>query len=245
MIVSLCSLVACKGEEAVADKPTGERRAEPEPETPKDAEGGPFAGFDFEAARARMQGAWVVAGPGGRVAWSISDDALIEYADQREHKYDFSLYSPCQVALTDVAAGETTYRPFAFVDGALHVGIAAPMGVVAGSRAIVCAGGHVYVLDGDACREWSEMFDDWKSKAADCRIEGEGEARRFVVGEDRLRFVGGAILGEAGSRDRAEAHPDFAAAKAALAVTAAADGDGGGGEALETAGDSSGEPSGQ
>ena len=216
-------LAGCSREAEDAPKPSGERTREPVPETPKDAPSGPFAKFDFEAAARRWQGAWVLPGEavGGQVAWNVVGDRVTSSSTASEASLRFAVYSPCQIGYTDDAAGETTYLNFVFVGEALHAGFGAT-GVVLGDTIIVCDGdGQVYALTGEQCSRWSEMFDDWKSEPARCRVEGEGEARTFVVGESRLSFVGDALL-EATMREQvASWHADFAAAKSALASGAA------------------------
>lgn len=209
--------LGCKsGEDAPsADKPSGERTEEPEPETPKDAPTGPFAAFDFDAAKQRWQGAWVVRDE----AWLIEGDSITVVKGGEEKKLAFSIYSPCQIAMTNEAAGETSYRPFAIKGDAIHVSLGSAAGVVVGEQSIVCASGRVYTLEGDTCTEWSEMFDDWKDKPGECGYEGEGEERRFVVGSSKLRAVDGALLSENLEKSVAASHPSLDAAKAALAGT--------------------------
>ncbi|NVB42901.1 hypothetical protein G6O69_34085 [Pseudenhygromyxa sp. WMMC2535] len=213
-------LAGCGGETEEAAKPSGERRAAPEPETPKEAPSGPFGAYDFAAAAKRFEGAWVVPGlaPGGETAWFIEGDELVEFDGESEHRYAFTIYSPCQVALTDADAGETTYRPFTFVGDALHVGVASSTGVVIGDETVACVMGQVYVLEaGGRCSAWSEIFDDWKREDAECEIEGEGASRQLVVGDRRLRFEGEGLYDDNSKTSVARRESDFAAAKAALA----------------------------
>lgn len=201
------------------DAPSGERTEEPVPETPKDAPEGPFAQFDFEAAEAAWQGSWVLEGEvaGKQVAWMIDGDQLVEFDGNEERKLEFSLYSPCQVAYTDTDAGVTVYKSFVLVGDQLHAGLGSS-GTVAGDATIVCTGGKVYVLSGDTCEVWSEMFDDWKSEAAQCKIEGEGEERAFVVDGREIPFIAAAALATAQLKGKlAIKHPNFEAAKQALA----------------------------
>ena len=217
--------IACgdKGKDKAEDKPSGERTEEPEPETPKDAPSGPFKEFDFEAAKAAWQGAWVLEGDmaGKQVAWKIEGESLIEFDGEKETKLEFSVYSPCQVTYTDTDKGMTTYKSFVFVGDKLHTGLGSS-GVVAGEATIACTGGKVYVLRGETCEAWSEMFDDWKAKPAECKIEGEGEARKFIADGSELPFVSDRALATLQLQGKVAAkHPDFDAAKAALAGPAA------------------------
>lgn len=224
-LISLVLIVAgCSRESEDSPKPSGERTHEPIPETPKDAPTGPFAKFDFAAAASRWQGAWVLPGDSrsAKVAWNVVGERVTQtHADGSEKPFRFAIYSPCQASYTDDEAGETTYVNFVFVGDRLHAGLGAT-GVVLGDTTVVCDGdGQVYALTGPTCLRWSEMFDDWKSAPATCRIEGEGAQRVFVVGETRLSFEADALM-EASMRDQvASWHSDVAAAKAALAAKGA------------------------
>jgi hypothetical protein len=221
-ILLALGVAGCSRDAEDSPKPTGERTRDPVPETPKDAPTGPFAKFDFAAAADRWQGAWRFAGesPIADVAWNVAGDRVTQLAGDRgpdaaEASFRFAIYSPCQITFTDDEAGETTYVNFVFVGDQLHAGLGAT-GVVLGESIVVCGSdGEIHVLTGDTCLRWSEMFDDWKSKPATCRVAGEGAERVFVVGETQLSFVGDALL-EASMRDSiATKHADYAAAKAA------------------------------
>lgn len=207
------------GDAKPKEAPPSERMEEPAPETPKDAPKGPFAGFDFEAAKSAWQGSWVLEGEvaGKQVAWMIDGESLVEFDGEKERKLAFSLYSPCQVSYTDEEEGVTTYKNFALVGTQLHTGLGSS-GTVAGDATIVCTGGKTYVLRGETCEAWSEMFDDWKNEPAECKVEGEGEARKFVVGSTEIPFVSDTALATTQLQGKlATKHPNFAAAKAALA----------------------------
>lgn len=208
--------VACSSESEPA-KPSGERTREVVPETPKDAPSGPFAAFDFADAGRRWQGAWLVGVGSEKAAWHVEGERLvIAHADGREQALRFAIYSPCQVALTNEEAGETTYWNFVFAGDQLHVGLGA-LGRAMADSIVVCDGeGNVHVLAGEVCSRWSEMFDDWKRQPGKCRIEGEGSERRFVVGETRLEFVGEVLLAPDMRERVASWHADFEAAKQAL-----------------------------
>jgi hypothetical protein len=213
-------VVGCgKKDDKPEEAPSGERTKEPVPETPKDAPKGPFAQFDFGAAEAGWQGSWVLEGDvaGKQVAWMIDGKQLVEFDGSKERKLEFSIYSPCQVAYTDTDAGVTVYKSFVFVGDELHAGLGSS-GTVVGDSTIVCAGGKTYVLTGDTCEAWSEMFDDWKSEAAECKVEGEGAERKFVVDGREIPFLGEAALGTVQMKANvATKHPNFEAAKQALA----------------------------
>ncbi|MFV8754248.1 hypothetical protein ACNOYE_27200 [Nannocystaceae bacterium ST9] len=229
-LILLASL-ACSGEPEDKPKPSGERTHEPVPETPKDAPSGPFAKFDFASAADRWQGDWVVAGASAerKLAWHVAGDRVTQAGqDGQEANFRFAVYSPCQVGYTDDEAGETTFANFAFAEGRLHVGLGATGVALGETTLVVCDGdGQVYVLEGAQCSKWSEMFDDWKRSPGKCSVEGEGAARRFVVGETRLRFVGDALLDDSMIEQVASKHADFAAAKAALAAQPGAPSTGG------------------
>jgi len=195
--------------------PSGERTAERPPETPKDAPAGPFAGFDFDAAQARWQGAWVLGGV-QEVAWMIDGTTLLEFDGETERSYGFAIYSPCQVTFTDAEAGETTYKTFTFVGDTLHAGLGAA-GTVVGETIMACIGGETYVQTRDECGAWSEMFDNWKREPAECAVTGEGEARVFVAAGHELPFVSETALANLQMQGNAAVkHGDYAAAKAAL-----------------------------
>jgi hypothetical protein len=218
------TLLGCSKDEE--PPPSGERTKEPIPETPKDAPKGPFAGFDFEAAAAKWQGAWTLSGSslGRTVAWTIEGKQLIEFDGETEKTYEFAIYSPCQVTYTDAEAGVTTYQTFTFADDKLYAGLGSAGTVVgdAGDSIVACMGGKTYVLRGDECFEWSEMFDDWKSEKAECKLEGEGAARKLVTADGELPFVSDTALANSQMQGNvAVAHGDFAAAKAALPSAAA------------------------
>jgi hypothetical protein len=214
----LLLLPGCGKDEAEA-KPSGERTQEPVPETPKDAPTGPFAGFDWDATRGAWQGAWVLASgtPGQSVAWEVAATSLTQFDGETETTYEFAIYSPCQVTYTDPEAGVTTYQTFTFVGDTLHAGLGGA-GTVIGDATVACISGKTYVLRGDVCLEWSEMFDDWKSSPAECTIEGEGEQRRFISPVGELAFVSAtALANEQMQANAVNKHADFTAAKAALA----------------------------
>jgi hypothetical protein len=221
MLVLACTLVlACgKSEEKPEGAPSGERTKEPVPETPKDAPRGPFAAFDFAAARQAWQGAWVLEGHviGSRVAWWVDGDRVRMFDGKAERELGFSVYSPCQVTTTDEDAGETSYMSFTFVGEQLHAGLGSS-GVVVGGSVIVCDSGKTYVLTGDTCEAWTEIFDDWKSEPASCKVEGQGAEREFIIGDRSIAFLGEASLGtDQMKANVASKYPNFEAAKAALA----------------------------
>lgn len=223
MLVLACTLLfACgKADEVPEGAPSGERTKEPVPETPKDAPRGPFAAFDFAAAKQAWQGAWVLEGEviGSRVAWLVEGDRVRIFDGQSERELGFSVYSPCQVTTTDADAGVTTYTSFTFVGEQLHAGLGSS-GTVAGESVIVCDSGQTYVLTGATCAAWTEMFDDWKSEPASCKVEGQGPERKFVVDDRSIAFLGERSLGtEQMKANVARKFPNFEAAKAALAST--------------------------
>ncbi|HLT36255.1 MAG TPA: hypothetical protein VK034_08215, partial [Enhygromyxa sp.] len=117
---------------------------------------------------------------------------------------------------TDAEQGVTTYQTFTFAGDTLHAGLGSA-GTVVGDMIVACMGGKTYVLRGDECLEWSEMFDDWKSEQADCKVAGEGPERKLVIGDRELPFVGETALANQQMQGNvATRHGDFAAAKAAL-----------------------------
>lgn len=216
---------ACgKSDEKPEGAPSGERTKEPVPETPKDAPRGPFASFDFAAAKQAWQGAWVLEGDviGSRVAWFVEGDRVRMFDGKTERELGFTVYSPCQVTTTDEEAGVTTYTSFTFVGEQLHAGLGSS-GTVAGESVIVCDGGKTYVLTGATCEAWSEMFDDWESKPAGCKIEGQGPDRKFMIDDRSIAFLGEASLGtDQMKANVVSKYPNFDAAKAALSSTGVA-----------------------
>jgi hypothetical protein len=222
LALAVTLVFACgKSDEKPEGAPSGERTKEPVPETPKDAPRGPFASFDFDAAKQAWQGAWVLEGEvvGSRVAWLVEGDRLRVFDGKTERELGFTVYSPCQVTTTDEEAGVTTYTSFTFVGDELHAGLGSA-GTVAGESVIVCDGGKTYVLTGDACEAWTEMFDDWKSEPASCKVEGQGAERKFMIDDRSIAFLGEASLGtDQMKANVATKHPNFDAAKAALAST--------------------------
>lgn len=214
LLLAALTLPACSKDEE--PPPSGERTKEPVPETPKDAPSGPFAGFDFDAAASKWQGAWTLSKSGKSVAWTIDGKQLTEFDGAAEKTYEFTIYSPCQIAYTDAEAGVTTYTSFTFVGDKLHAGLGSA-GTVVGDAIVACMSGKTFVLRGTECLEWSEMFDDWKSKQVDCKVEGEGDARKLVTPAGELPFVSETALANAQMQHNvAVVHGDFAAAKAAL-----------------------------
>ena len=210
-LLAVLTLPGC-GKKDEEKPPSGERTKEPVPEVPKDAPKGPFAGFDFEAAASKWQGAWTIEGK----AWKVEGEQLIAFDGQNEKTYEFAIYSPCQIAYTDAEAGMTTYTTFTFEGDTLYAGLGSA-GTVVGDAIIGCMSGKTYVLRGSECLEWSEMFDDWKSEKADCKVEGEGAARKLVTPSGELPFVSEAALANQQMQGNVAAkHGDFAAAKAAL-----------------------------
>lgn len=227
LAVSLLTPLACgdKKDDKPEAAPSGERTKDPVPETPKDAPKGPFAGFDFEAAKTTWQGSWVLEGEsvGTKVAWMIDGEQLVAFDGTSEKKLKFTIYSPCQVTTTDEDAGMTSYTNYAIIDGQLHAGLGSSGTVVDGGTTIVCTGGKTYVLADGKCEAWSEMFDDWKSEPADCKIEGEGAERKFVANGNEVPFVSDTALATAQLKANvATKQPNFDAAKQALAQPAEA-----------------------
>lgn len=225
MLVFACALAfACgKSDEKPEGAPSGERTKEPVPELPKDAPSGPFAAFDFAAAKQAWQGAWVLEGDviGSRVAWLVEGDRVRMFDGHSERELGFAVYSPCQVTTTDEAAGVTSYTSFTFVGAQLHAGLGSS-GTVAGESVIVCDGGKTYVQTGATCEAWTEMFDDWKSEPASCKIEGQGPERKFVIDDRSIAFLGEGSLGtDQMKANVASKYPNFEAAKAALASAGA------------------------
>jgi hypothetical protein len=214
VLACVFTLACGKSDEKPEGAPSGERTKEPVPEVPKDAPTGPFAAFDFAAAKQAWQGAWVLE---GSVVWMVQGDRVRIFDGQSERELGFAVYSPCQVTTTDEAAGETTYTNFVFVGEQLHAGLGSS-GTVVGDAVIVCDGGKTWVLTGDKCEAWSEMFDDWKGEPATCRVEGEGAERQFVQDDHVIPFLDPTSLGtEQIKRNVAQKHADFDSAKAALA----------------------------
>jgi hypothetical protein len=210
------ALLGCGKDKDKEPPPSGERTEEPVPETPKDAPTGPFAGFDFEAAASKWQGAWTLPIGGRTVAWSVEGSKLTELDGEREQTYEFAIYSPCQVAYTAAEAGITTYVTFTFVGDTLHAGLGGA-GTVVGDATVGCVGGKTFVLRGDECLQWSEMFDDWRSEASDCTITGEGSERKLVTARGELPFVNEtALAAQQMQGNVATKHDNFAAAKAAI-----------------------------
>jgi hypothetical protein len=219
VLVSALAFGCGKSDEKPEGAPSGERTKEPVPETPKDAPSGPFAAFDFAAAKQAWQGAWTLEGEviGRRVAWMVEGDRVRVSDGQTERELGFAIYSPCQVTTTDEAEGVTTYTNFTFVGAQLHAGLGSS-GTVAGQSVIVCDGGKTYVLTGANCEAWSELFDDWKGEPATCKLEGEGAERRFVIDDRSIPFLGEGSLGtDQMKANVATKYPNFDAAKAALA----------------------------
>lgn len=220
VLACACAFACGKSDEKPEGAPSGERTKEPVPETPKDAPTGPFAAFDFAAAKQSWQGAWVLEGDviGSRVAWFVEGDRVRVFDGKAERELGFAVYSPCQVTTTNEAEGVTTYTNFVFVGQQLHAGLGSS-GTVAGDAVIVCDSGKTYVLSSDKCEAWSEMFDDWKGEPATCKTEGQGAERKFVVEDRSIPFLGDTSLGtDQMKANVAQKHPDFEAAKAALAA---------------------------
>jgi hypothetical protein len=233
VLVSALGMGCGKSDERPEDAPSGERTKEPVPETPKDAPTGPFAAYDFAAAKQAWQGAWVLEGDviGSRVAWLVEGDRVRVFDGKTERELGFAIYSPCQVTTTDDRedGSVTTYTNFTFVGEQLHAGLgssgtvlADPAGRKDANAVVVCDGGKTYVLTGDRCVAWSEMFDDWKGEPAICTLEGQGSDRKFVVDGNAIAFLGEASLGTEQMRANvALEQPNFDAAKAALASAGA------------------------
>jgi hypothetical protein len=218
LFASSVSASGCSKDEDKPPLPSGERTEEPAPETPKDAPSGPFAGFDFDAAKQRWQGAWVLPGEqaGQLVAWEVVGDRITQFDGSFEKTFSLAVYSPCQVTYADADEGVTTYKTFTFAGDTLITGLGAA-GTVTGDATIACVGGNTYVLRGDTCEQWSELFDDWKQEPATCTIEGEGPTRKLVTPNGELAFVDATALANAQMQgNTATPYADFAAAKVAL-----------------------------
>lgn len=66
------------------------------------------------------------------------------------------------------------------------------------------------------------MFDDWKGEPATCAVEGNGPKRTFMIDGRSMPFWGPTSLGtDQMTANVAQKHPDFDAAKAALAASGA------------------------
>jgi hypothetical protein len=182
------------------------------------AAGGPFAGFDLDAAKSKLEGTWVLGGSvlGRKEAWQVNGSEVTVYDGKSEKKYQMSLVAPCYGKLTREEGGGTTstYFTFAFDGDTLYKGLG-QAGIKKGDSVVACISGEIFTLQGGTCQKWKEsMFGDkLKSSEAECSLEGDVFKAKTRTGESELKLKGAVLLNQQMEKNQAIKTADFAEAK--------------------------------
>lgn len=202
------------GEPGSTGEPAGGTQAEP-------VGGGPFAGFDLDAIKAKLEGAWVLGGSslGKKEAWKVSGTDVTVYDGKSEKTYQMSLVAPCYGKLTREEGGGTTstYFTFAFDGDTLYKGLG-QAGMKKGDTIVACMSGQIFTLHDGVCKKHKEsMFGDkLKSSDAECSLEGKVFKAKTRTGESELEIEGAVLLNQQMEKNQAVKTADFAEAKAKL-----------------------------
>lgn len=191
---------------------------------------GPHEGFDFDALREQLQGAWMVGGSAfGTIPqiWYVRGDELTKVdpkGNRSEHTIE--LLAPCYAKVADVGASSATYQHFVFDGDTLYQGLG-NAGVVVGDKSVGCMSAAVYVLEGETCTAWVKKSfprqgeSIWEPEPGECGYDGttffgdDTNAKRKIYGKQTLPVrVGDALMTKQMEGNKAEKMPSFDAALA-------------------------------
>jgi hypothetical protein len=203
----------CKKEEAA---PAGETKAEaPKPEK----KSGPFADFDLDLVKKRLQGAWVIRGQ----AWEVSGDQIKIFDGKEEKTRKLEVVAPCKIGLTNKTerGTSTDFLKYTTDGEKVFVGMG-NAGIRQGDKIVACGFNAVLVHAGDKCTAFKEDFrGGWKDEPGECKIEKKGEEEMFIfkAGMSRggLKIAGDALLSGQMEKNVAEKVASYEEAKAKLA----------------------------
>lgn len=212
ILAALVLAVGCKKEETT---PAGETKAEAvQPEK----KSGPFADFDLDSVKKRLQGAWVIRGQ----AWEISGDQIKIFDGKEEKTRKLEIVAPCKIGLVNKTERGTTTDFLKYTtDGEkVYVGMG-NAGVRQGDKIAACGFNAVLVHSGDKCTAFKEDFHGgWKDEPGECKIEKKGEEEMFVykagMARGGLKIAGDALLSGQMEGNLAEKAASYEEAKAKL-----------------------------
>ena len=214
LVVLALSVAAagCKKEEAA---PAGETKAEaPKPEK----KSGPFAEFDLDSVKNRLQGAWVIRGQ----AWEISGDQVKIFDGKEEKTRILEIVAPCKIGLTNKTerGTSTDFLKYTTDGEKVYVGMG-DAGIRRGDKIVACGFNAVLVHSGDKCTAFKEDFrGGWKEEPGECKIEKKGEDETFIfkagMARGGLTIAGDALFSGQMKGNVAEKFASYDEAKAKL-----------------------------
>ena len=213
-VLALFVVVAgCKKEEAA---PAGETKAEaPKPEK----KAGPFAGFNLDDVKNRLQGAWVIRGQ----AWEVSGDQIKIFDGKEEKTRKLEIVAPCKIGLVNKTerGTSTDFLKYTTDGEKVYVGMG-DAGIRQGDKIVACGFNAVLVHAGDKCTAFKEDFrGGWKDEPGECKIEKKGEDEMFIfkagMARGGLKIAGDALLSGQMEGNVAEKAASYEEAKAKLA----------------------------
>jgi len=202
----------CKKEEAAApDQPKAEA-------TKPEKKAGPFADFDLDLVKKRLQGAWVIRGQ----AWEIKGDQIKIFDGKEEKTRKLEIVAPCKIGVvTKTERGTTTDFLKYTTDGEkVYVGMG-DAGIRQGDKIVACGFSAIVVHSGDKCTAFKQgMRGDWESEPGECKIEKKGEEEMFIFKAGRsgggLKIAGDALFSGRMEKSVAEKMASYEEAKAKL-----------------------------
>lgn len=213
VLVMLVLVGCCKKEEGAPPEKGPEAAEAAKPE-----KAGPFADFDLDAVKTKLQGAWVIRNQ----AWEVRGNQVTIFDGQKEKTEELEIVSPCKIGLvTKTERGSSTdYLKYTSDGEKLYVGMG-NAGVRHKDAIVACGFNAVLVHKEDKCTAFKQGFrGDWESEPAECGIEkrGEDEFFNFKAGMTRgsLKIMRNALLSAQMERNVAEKVASFEEAKGKL-----------------------------
>lgn len=202
----------CKKEEAA---PAGETKAEAaQPEK----KSGPFAEFNLDDVKNRLQGAWVIRGQ----AWEVSGDQVKIFDGKEEKTRKLLIVAPCKIGLENKTerGTSTDFLKYTTDGEKVYVGMG-DAGIRQGEKIVACGFNAVLVHSGDKCTAFKDDYRGaWKEEPGECKIEkkGEEEVFTFKAGMARggLKIAGDALFSGQMETNVAEKVASYDEAKAKL-----------------------------
>jgi hypothetical protein len=203
---------------AASEDPAAAEPTKPEPKAepaahPAVVADSPLATYGLAGIADKLQGAWVLGGSslGRTAAWKVDGASLTEWeGGDTDRALSLEILAPCYLRSKDEAAGSSVYKTFAFDGDTLYAGLGSA-GVLTDDGAVACVGGGIYELAGGTCTAWKERFGRWEKSESTCSLEDGA----FKVDGRELTVQGQALVDQQMSKNVAEKHGDFEAAKAA------------------------------
>jgi hypothetical protein len=191
---------------------------------------GPHEGFDLNAIRDKLQGAWLVGGSAFSSipnVWYLDGDTLVRITEGGERSEStLRLLAPCYYFEGTKDGGSGTYGHFAFDGNTLYLGLG-NSGLVSGAKTIGCMSVAMYVHENGSCTSWTKKpfgreGDFWEKEAGDCgytddKSEFYGDdtnSKRKTYGRQSLNVRGDVLLTKQMEGNKAERFDTLAAALA-------------------------------